>query len=357
MSADVPEPDARCRAAAYRIIDANLNRCMEGFRVTEEYLRFAWDDKHLSTVCKQLRHELVAIADRLPVNRLHAMRDVVGDIGTGISTEAEYRREGLRSVAAANVKRVEQSLRSMEEYAKVVSPALAPAFESLRYRTYVLERAISVGHESKKRLEASRLCVLVDGRESPEMFCELVTALRDNGADVIQLREKTLPDRELLRRARALHELLRDSKTLFIVNDRVDLALAARADGVHLGQEDLPIDETRRLMGPDRLIGVSTHGIEQARQAVLDGANYIGCGPVFPSATKAFAQFPGPEFLAQVSREITLPAFAIGGISEKRMATVRQCGFSRVAVSSAIVDAPDPGQATRQFADQLQVPP
>lgn len=354
MSADVPEPDAHSRAIAYRIIDANLNRCMEGLRVTEEYVRFAWGDQHLSAVCKEVRHELLTLANRLPISQLHAMRDVAGDIGTTVSTEGEYQRKDLWSVAAANVKRVEQSLRSMEEYAKVVSPAVAPAFESLRYRTYVLERALSVRCESRRRLDGARLYVLIDGRESLAAFCNLVTALCENGADLLQLRDKTLSDRELLARARALPAIVRRHGVLFIMNDRADIALAARADGVHLGQSDMPIDEARRLLGPEALIGISTHSIDQARQAVLDGANYIGCGPTFPSTTKTFTQFPGLGFLREVSREIRLPAFAIGGISGTRIGAVCETGMFRVAVRGAALDASDPGQATRQLANQLR---
>ena len=104
---------------------------------------------------------------------------------------------------------------------------------------------------------------------------------------------------------------------------------------------------------PMRCIGVSTHGIEQARQAVLDGANYIGCGPTFPSATKRFQHFPGLEYLRQVSREIALPAFAIGGIDADNVAEVRQAGISRVAVSHSVIDQPDPEQASRALAARL----
>ena len=103
-------------------------------------------------------------------------------------------------------------------------------------------------------------------------------------------------------------------KTLFIINDRPDLAALARADGVHVGQEELSVKDARSIVGPETLVGVSTHSIEQARQAVLDGANYIGVGPTFPSGTKQFEQFPGVELLRAVAAEIRLPAFAIGGI-------------------------------------------
>ena len=112
------------------------------------------------------------------------------------------------------------------------------------------------------------------------------------------------------------------------MNDRADLAAMAHADGVHLGQDEIPVQDARVVLGSHALVGVSTHSIEQARQAVVDGANYLGCGPTFPSATKEFTRFPGVEFLRQISREIRLPAFAIGGINPANVEQVCAAGFS-----------------------------
>lgn len=344
----------RSEAMAYRILDANVNRCAEGLRVVEEYARFVCDDPHLSTLCKQLRHDLAALVDEATSDRLHAMRNVAGDVGGDLFTASEYQRLNLKSVAVANLKRVEQSLRGCEEYAKVVSPSLAADFESLRYRMYELERALSVLGASLRRLETARLYVLIDGRGSRREFRELVASLVEHGVDVLQLRDNSLSDRMLLERAEVLHRLVRGRATLFIVNDRLDVALAARADGVHLGQDDMPVRQARRVLGPEALIGVSTHDIQQARQAVMEGANYIGCGPTFPSQTKHFEQFPGLQYLKEVKREIALPAFAIGGISLENVDAVCQAGLFRVAVSNAVVAGPDPGRSARLMADRLQ---
>ena len=118
---------------------------------------------------------------------------------------------------------------------------------------------------------------------------------------------------------------------------------AGLADGVHLGQENVTVKDARRIVGPDRLIGVSTHSLEQARQAVLDGADYIGVGPTFPSGTKQFDRLPGLELLREVAAEIRLPAFAIGGISPRNVAEVLAAGFTRIAVSGAVLSSDDPG--------------
>jgi thiamine-phosphate pyrophosphorylase len=334
----------RDRTAVLRIIDANVNRAGEGLRVVEDYARFVLDDAHLSRLCKELRHDLTEATLGLPAAERLAARDTLRDVGTEIATSAEYRRASVGEVLAANFPRIEQSLRCLEEYAKVLSPELAAKLEPLRYRTYTLARAVATTAESGQRLEHARLYVLVDGRPSQTAFADLVRTLVDAGVHVIQLRDKALTDLDLLARARVLRTLTRGTSTLFIINDRPDMAVLADADGVHVGQDELSVKDARTIVGPQRLIGVSTHSLDQARQAVLDGANYLGCGPTFPSATKSFDRFSGPDFLRAVSREITLPAFAIGGISPDNLVQVRATGFTRVAVSGAVVQAADPSR-------------
>src|SRR5690606_15435055 len=130
-----------------------------------------------------------------------------------------------------------------------------------------------------------------------------VEAIVAAGAHVVQLRDKQWSDRELIDRARRLRQITR-GRALFIMNDRPDLAVLADADGVHVGQEELSVKDARTIVGPRRLVGVSTHTLAQARQAVLDGASYIGCGPTFPSGTKSFEQLAGLDFLRAVAAEI-----------------------------------------------------
>jgi thiamine-phosphate pyrophosphorylase len=137
------------------------------------------------------------------------------------------------------------------------------------------------------------------------------------------------------------------------MNDRPDLAVLARADGVHVGQTELSVKDARSIVGPDMLVGVSTRSIEQARQAVLDGANYIGVGPTFPSNTKRFEQFPGVKLLSAVAAEIRLPAFAIGGIDRENVGEVLAAGFTRIAVSGAITAAADPVQAAKALLERV----
>src|SRR5207237_814061 len=164
---------------------------------------------------------------------------------------------------------------------------------------------------ARQRLRDARLYVLLSGASCVAALDWTIAEAAAGGAAVIQLREKELSDRELLARARQVRRWTRQVEVLFIVNDRPDIARLVEADGVHLGQDDLPVREARRILGPEALIGVSTHDLAQLRQAVLDGASYIGVGPVFPSTTKSFEVLAGLDFVREALVETTLPAFVI----------------------------------------------
>jgi thiamine-phosphate pyrophosphorylase len=256
-------------------------------------------------------------------------------------------------VVAASFKRVQQALRSLEEYAKVADLKAAAAIEPLRYQAYTLERAVGITADSRQRLADARLYVLLDGREDEVAFARIAESLVAAGVHVLQLRDKRLGDRELIARARRLREITCGTQTLFIMNDRPDLAALADADGVHVGQEELSVKDARAIIGLNRLIGVSTHSIEQARQAVLDGANCIGVGPTFPSMTKSFDAFAGREFIRAVAAEISLPAFAIGGITRENLPQVQAAGLNRIAVSKAVLEAADPAVAAQELSASL----
>jgi thiamine-phosphate pyrophosphorylase len=354
------QPDVveqRVPATILRALDAAANRAREGLRVVEDFVRFAWDDRFLMQQLKELRHDLAAAMARLPAEGLLACRDTPGDVGTQVSTSTETHRTDEAAVVAANFKRVEEALRSLEEFAKTLDASLALRLEQLRYRAYTLERAVDIARRSNERLAGARLYVLLDGRDSPEAFRAIAEQIVDAGVHMIQLRDKRLADRELLGRARQLRQLTRGTPTLFIVNDRPDLALLSGADGVHVGQEELAVADVRRSVGAEMLIGVSTHGIEQARRAVLDGADYLGLGPTFPSGTKNFDDFPGLEFVRQASQKIALPAFAIGGITLENLPQVLSSGIRRVAVSGAVVNAAEPGAVVRGMLELLAPAP
>lgn len=339
--------------AACRIIDANANRSQEGLRVVEDFARFGLNDSYLATEYKELRHQLAEVLAMLPSDELTASRDTLGDVGTEIEATCEYERANLYQVALASQKRVEQALRCIEEYSKTLQPDIARRVEQIRYRLYSVGKAICTVAASQSSLTDRRLYVLLDGCESEAAFSELACEICATGADIIQLRDKQLSDRELVARGRLLREITKETETLFIVNDRPDIAAIVRADGVHVGQDELAVNEARSIVGANCLVGVSTHSIEQARQAVLDGANYIGCGPTFPSRTKDFDKFPGLEFLEAVAKEFSLPAFAIGGITLDNLQEVLQVGIQRIAVGNCVTAAESPKDMIQRLATAI----
>jgi thiamine-phosphate pyrophosphorylase len=339
-----------------RVIDAAANRAREGLRVVEDYARMVLDDRHLTGELKRLRHALAATLARIPAADRLASRETLRDVGARMTTPAELVRPDMASIVAANFSRLQESLRTLEEYAKTLDPDAARRLEQLRYRAYTLQRALDITRRASERLAAARLCVLVDGRPSVVEFRRLVESLVAAGVHMIQLRDKSLADRELVARARLLRELARGRRTLLIINDRPDLAALAAADGVHVGQDDLSVKDARTVVGPRALVGVSTHSLEQARQAVLDGADYLGVGPTFPSGTKSFEQFPGVELLRAVANEIRLPAFAIGGIDCGNAPQVLATGMTRMAVGGAILQSADPAIAAGELLRALREP-
>jgi thiamine-phosphate pyrophosphorylase len=195
--------------------------------------------------------------------------------------------------------------------------------------------------------------VITDRRAAGERsILDVVRAAIAGGATVVQLREKEATTREMVRLGEALHEITRPAGVPLIVNDRLDVALAIDAEGVHVGQDDMPATITRQLVGPDRILGVSAATVEEARQAERDGADYLGVGDVYGTPSKPDAGLPiGVQGLAEVARAVSIPVVAIGGITLANAAAVIQAGAMGVSVISAIVGAADPEAAAQRLRE------
>lgn len=339
-----------------RLLDANLDRAREGLRVLEDWSRFALDRTDLVQTCKDLRQRL----GRLHHSRYKLARNTAGDGGAGLAHPAQLERRQPAQVLAANAGRVQEALRVLEEFGRLEEPQLAAEAAAIRYRLYDLEvellqatsqaAAESEGNRRRERLQACRLYLIT--RPVPQLE-RVVAAALEAGVRLVQYRAKEASDRSRLAEALALRRLCSEHGALFIVNDRIDLALAVDADGVHLGQDDLPPQLARQLLGPERLIGRSTHAIEQLRQAVADGCDYVGVGPVNATPTKPGRTPVGLDYVRQAAAEAPIPWYAIGGIDAGNLAAVLQAGASHVAVVRAITDAPDPAAASQALLAQL----
>ncbi|MDB5172822.1 MAG: Thiamine-phosphate pyrophosphorylase [Phycisphaerales bacterium] len=336
-----------------RLLDANANRAREALRVLEDYSRFVLNDQETSARLKTLRHTLAEVIGPLGAEAiLH--RDTPGDVGVANKTPAEGTREDLAHVITAAGKRLGEALRSIEEFLKTQSPSDAARVEGMRYAFYDVEQRLARTLRPADRFAAVLLYVLLTEKLCERPWLETAEQALLGGADCLQLREKEMESGELLRRARQLVSLCRKHGALCIINDRPDIAVLADADGVHVGQEDLPAVEVRKVVGTEKIVGVSTHRIEQARQAVLDGADYIGVGPFFRSATKPRDFIAGPGYARQVAEEINIPAVAIAGITPANVDEVQATGIKAVAVSSAVIAAADVRGAAEGMKRRLE---
>lgn len=340
-------------ADAWRIVDAAANRCSEGVRVVEDVTRFSRNDATASRLLKQWRHDFSALMRLLPPRNRLEQRDTPRDVGTAISTRSEGERQSLVELLTANFKRTQEALRTLEETGKLLGPEYLDfprGAEQLRYRLYTLEKIVLNARTLPLQLTSVRLYLLVTRELCATDPERVIRESIVNGVDLIQIREKSLHDRELLDYSRAVRAWTREAGTLLIVNDRPDIAALCDADGVHLGQDDLSVAEARKILGSGKLIGVSTHNLEQIDRAVADGADYLGVGPVFPSGTKQFPEFVGEEFVRQAAERIELPWFALGGIDESNLARVISAGAPGVALCGCVCGSNEPGATAARLS-------
>ena len=318
-----------------RIIDANLNRAAEGLRVIEEIARFILSDTELSARLKTIRHELQKFFD-VEYDNLLDSRDTLNDVGCNIINPDK--KESLDSIFKANFKRVEEAFRVLNQYASLD--------DSYRYRIYTIEKEM----RSKLKLDYKKIFLndkklyLVtnsDNFESDEIFLDKVALSIKSGVDIVQLREKNTTSKRFIYLAQRIRELTSHFGAAFIVNDRVDIAKISNADGVHLGQDDIPVSYAREILGDNAIIGVSTHCPEHAKKAITDGADYIGVGPVFKTPTKPSKDPVGLEYVKWAADNVNIPFFAIGSIDTANIKEVVEAGAKRVAVIRAIMYADD----------------
>lgn len=345
--------------AVARLLDANFNRAGEGLRVMEDHARFILNDAAQSARIKSLRHELAACRKCWPAEELLAARNVRGDLARTNSTKSEQHRADAEAVARAAARRAAEAVRALEEYAKIEGepPEAAARLGAIRYAIYECEAAILVGTNRRQRLHNARLHVLITERHCHGEWRAAAQAALQGGANVLQLREKTLSDGELLRRGTTLRGLTREFDALLLINDRPDVAMACDADGVHVGQDDLPVHAARQIVGSDRIVGVSTHSLAQAQEALATLPDYVAVGPMFSSRTKPQTHTPGPLLLQEVAALVNdaAPVVAIGGIHAGNVGELVAVRGRCVAVCEAVVGATDPAQAARDLIAAMDV--
>ncbi|MBN2328047.1 MAG: thiamine phosphate synthase [Candidatus Omnitrophica bacterium] len=341
----------------FRMIDANADRAAEGLRVVGDVARFVLNEDGLAHTWRSIRGDLWSVLGSVPGLQRRSLesRDSAGDVGRGFKAN---RHVDLLHLTRTNIHRAQESLRVLEESCRSIDLNAVEQFAQLRYRCYELEPVMFArlsAWEHQRKLDFNLYVVL--GREFSHGrdFDDVAEQAIDGGAGCIQLRDKSMSKRELLVWAHRLRELTLERGATFIINDHLDIALAVEADGVHLGQDDLPVPEARRIAGPHFIIGASTHSAAEARCAVEEGASYINIGPIFATQTKKGAVSPvGPEMITDVTSAVQHPFTVMGGIKLDNVDQVLQRGARRIAVVTAVVGAPNITEAARALSIKIQ---
>ena len=341
-----------------RIIDANLNRISEGLRLLEDLARLLLNDAGLSQQLKTMRHELVT-SDWSFQQQLLEARNSETDVGINIKAPGQEKQRELPIMVVANARRVQESLRVIEELAKIqgITPKLdSEKFRQARFNLYTIEQnLLSKLLRQDKIKHLSGLYVIIDTQGLKRLgHIELASQVIRGGAKTIQLRDKLQTKRELLLIAQQLKNLCAEHDVLFIIDDYLDLVLATDADGLHLGQGDLPIKVARKLLPMDKILGCSTTTVDQATTAQAEGADYIAVGSIYPTPSKQRVKVVGLKRLRQIRQAVILPLVAIGGINQDNAAEIIAAGADSLAVISAILQADSPEEAARQIVDKIE---
>ena len=322
-----------------RLLDANINRVSEGIRVVEDVARFVYNQKEFSKELREKRHYLRKLFIEKDRDFFNS-RDTKRDVGIEITKESQLdKKSNIKNIVVGNFKRIQEGLRSIEEISKISCDySISKEVEALRYSFYNLEKEFM--GSLKPEIPLGLYGITAENFSKGRSNYEIVTEMIKSGIKIIQYREKFKSLREKLEEAKILCELCKKNNVLFIVNDHVDIALMVDADGVHVGQEDMPVSEIRKILGANKIIGLSTHSVEDADKAVLQDVDYIGVGPIFPTTTKDRTAV-GIEYMEYVEKNINLPYIAIGGIKEANLLQVVEKGARRIALVSEIVGADD----------------
>ena len=341
--------------SVYRIIDANFNRAREAVRVIEEFCRFALNSSSLTERAKQLRHELSAAIGKLDAGRLISSRDTLGDVGVGRTVGNQLHRTNLDNCFTAGCKRLTEALRTLAEMTQTLNPSVARTIEKLRYTAYTLEKDVVLFRDTFEKFKRVRLYVIISS-SLPADVLSLTHRCVASGADCIQLRAKDIKDNELFALAVEFVKACKAAGVLSIINDRVDIAVAVGADGVHLGQNDLPVEQARKLQLVPLIIGKSTHSLKQLHAACQQCPTYVSLGPVFATDTKPTAKPVGLDYVRQATKKLAntgIGNVAIGGITLDNVEEVLNSGAASVAVCSAVTEASDPTAACRELKEKI----
>ncbi|WP_288261915.1 thiamine phosphate synthase [uncultured Prochlorococcus sp.] len=322
----------------FQIIDANLDRAREGLRVIEDWARFGLGKEEFVEKIKNFRQ----ILGKNHLEVYKKSRNYIEDKCKGLTHQEQINRKTPEQIISSNAGRVQEALRVIEEFSRLHNKELSKIASEIRYEIYTLEidlLSLSKRKNSEEILNVNDLYVITDQKKN------LLTIIEDiliAGVRIIQHRFKTGTDKDHLQEAIHIKNLCKRYNSLFIINDRVDIALASNADGIHLGQDDLDLKSARKLLGYSKIIGISANNKNDISNALKDGCDYIGIGPIFETATKKDKKPLGIEKIKTLTKDLHIPWFAIGGVTTNNISYLKNSGFKKVALVSQLMNSEDP---------------
>ncbi len=330
-----------------QLIDANLDRAKEGLRVVEDWCRYGLHNQELIVTLKDWRQQL----GQFHHFQYKKSRSTTTDEGIGLTHPAQSNRRLPEDVVAANCSRVQEALRVLEEFSRCSSPKLSSTAANIRYGLYQIELEIlNVSIHSKRiqKLNCSQICLITSPH--PKLY-NIINSALNAGIRMIQYRSKSTNDLQKIKEAQDLRNLCKKYDALFIVNDRIDIALAVQADGVHLGQGDFPPNIARSIIGEEFLIGKSTHCLKQLNEAEEESCDYLGVGPINKTETKPDIHPVGINYATLASKSTVMPWFAIGGINKSNVKEIKEAGAKRIAICKWIINSENPEKTSKEIVE------
>jgi len=333
----------------YQIIDANLDRAREGLRVLEDWARFGLGKNDYVTKIKNYRQ----ILGKNHLEIYKQTRNHIEDQSKGLTHLEQFNRTTPEQIISSNSGRVQEALRVVEEFSRPYNHALSKIASEIRYEIYTLEidlLNLSKHKQSEEILKENDLYVITDQKEN---LLEIIEEILVAGVKIIQHRFKKGTDKDHLKEAIQIKNLCKKYNSLFIINDRIDIALASNADGIHLGKEDLDLKTARKLLGYSKIIGISANNEIEISNALKEGCDYIGIGPVFETATKKDKKPLGIAKIKTLTKDLNIPWFAIGGVSMNNISYLKSNGLKKVALISQLMNSEDPKEDAIMILKEL----
>ena len=333
----------------YQIIDANLDRAREGLRVLEDWARFGLGKEKYVEKIKNFRQ----ILGKNHLEIYKQSRNHIEDNCKGLTHQEQFNRNTSEQIISSNSARVQEALRVIEEFSRLHNHELSKIASEIRYKIYTIEidlLSYSKFKKSEEILKENDLYVITDQKDN---LLEIIEEILIAGVRIIQHRFKKGTDQDHLKEAIQIKNLCKRYNSLFIVNDRLDIALASNADGIHLGQDDLDLKTARKLLGNSKIIGISANNAIDISNALSEGCDYIGIGPVFETTTKKNKIPLGIENIKTLTKDLNIPWFAIGGIKSNNILYLKRNGFKKFALVSQLMNSEDPKEDAIMILKEL----